>query len=139
VGVVKEAEKPDTPAEELLGVEEFESGYFCGPLYQDTNRGFYEHLGDQKIFTLGTLGKALLNPLKTRAELKALGERLKAKSIDGNMRGDGLVKGGVLVISADDEIVHTFYEDAGQGIPADDAEQIVRAAKKLARPSAALG
>ena len=53
---------------------------------------------------------------------------------------DRLVKGGVLVISADDEIVHTFYEDAGQGIPADDAEQIVRAAKKLAaQPSAAVG
>ena len=93
---MKEEEKPpDTDADKMLGVAEFEEQYFCGPLYlSDEDRTLYQHLGNQPIFTLGTLARALLNPFKARREMKEMGERMKARKIEGNMVGDGLVKGG---------------------------------------------
>ena len=54
-GVVKEEEKPP-PIEEdkMLGVAEFESAYFCGPLLlSDEARSLYEFLGNKPIFSFG--------------------------------------------------------------------------------------
>ena len=84
------------------------------------------------IFTLGTLGKALINPFKARREMKEMGERMKAKGVEGNMVGDGLAKGGILVIAPDDSVRHVFYEDPGQGVPEFEVQAIVSAAKGVA-------
>ena len=107
---MKEEEKPpDTDADKMLGVAEFEEQYFCGLLYlSDEDRTLYHHLGNQPIFTLGTLARPLLNPFKARREMKAVGERFKTKGVEGNMVGDGLAKGGILVISPDNEVRHVF-------------------------------
>ena len=109
--------------------------YFCGPLYHDPERCFWTALGDAPIFTFGTLGKALLNPFKFRADLKEMGERMKAKGLEGNMRGDGLAKGGILVIAPSGEVRHVFYEDPGKGVPADELTAIVDAAQAIASES----
>ena len=71
---MKEEERPpDTDADKMLGVAEFEEQYFCGPLYlSDEDRTLYHHLGNQPIFTLGTLARALLNPFKARREMKEM-------------------------------------------------------------------
>ena len=84
---MKEEEKPpDTDADKMLGVAEFEEQYFFGPLYlSDEDRTLYQHLGNQPIFTLGTLARALLNPFKARREMKEMGERQAAKGVEGNM------------------------------------------------------
>uniref|UniRef100_A0A7S2JSQ0 Uncharacterized protein n=1 Tax=Haptolina brevifila TaxID=156173 RepID=A0A7S2JSQ0_9EUKA len=116
----------------MRGLSEFQTAYFCGPLYlSDEERTLYEFLGNQPIFTWKTLGSMLLNPLKARREMKAMGERMKAKNLEGNLVGDGLTKGGVLCISPDGELVYTFYEDAGKGIPAECQEQIVEAVRSF--------
>ena len=135
---MKEEEKPpDTDADKMLGVAEFEEQYFCGPLYlSDEDRTLYQHLGNQPIFTLGTLARALLNPFKARREMKEMGERMKARKIEGNMVGDGLVKGGVLCIAPSGEIKHTFYEDPGNGIPSEELAAIVSAAAAIEAESA---
>jgi len=130
-GVVKELEKDDVPEEKKLGVSDFERNYFCGPLYQDPEREFYKALGNKPIFTLGGLGKALINPLKVRRSLKEMGERQKAKKVEGNMQGDGLTKGGILVISPSSEVLHTFYEDPGNGVPADELAKIISAVRSI--------
>jgi len=134
---VKEEEKPpDTDADKMLGVAEFEEQYFCGPLYlSDEDRTLYQHLGNQPIFTLGTLARALLNPFKARREMKEMGERMKARKIEGNMVGDGLVKGGVLCIAPSGEIKHTFYEDPGKGIPQEAQAAIVEAVRSFQQAS----
>lgn len=132
VGVVKEVEKEEIKeGEELLGLVDFQDTYFCGPLYQDTERAFYEALGNKPIFGWGTLGQALRNPLKVRRELKEMDARFKDKGIEGNMVGDGLVKGGVLVVDPTDEVVHVFPEDPGNGIPAEAAAEIVAAVRSM--------
>lgn len=117
----------------MLGIQEFQDNYFkCGPLYHDPERAFWTALGNKPIFTLGGFGKALLNPLKVRRELKAMGERFKAKGIEGNMRGDGLAKGGILVIAPSGDVRHVFYEDPGQGVPEAEVAAILSAAKSVA-------
>jgi len=133
VAVVKEEELPE-PVEEdkKRGLSEFENKHFCGPLYlSDEARTLFDFLGKKPIFTFGTLGKALLNPLKTRRELKEMGERLKAREIEGNLVGDGLIKGGILCIAPNGELKYTFYEDAGKGVPPECQAKIVDAVKSF--------
>jgi len=138
-GVVKEEELVDVEPDKLLGLEEFETNYFCGPLFlSDEARSLYELLGNQPIFTLGTLGKAIMNPLKTRRELKAMGERMKSKNLEGNMVGDGLTKGGIFCVNSDGELLYTFYEDAGQGVPAEAQEKILTAVRSFTPAAAAV-
>ena len=116
----------------MLGIAEFQDKYFCGPLYHDPERVFWKALGSKPIFTFGTLGRALLNPLKARREMKAMGERFKDKGVEGNMVGDGLAKGGILVIAPDDGVRHVFEEDPGKGVPEAEVAAIVSAAKAVA-------
>lgn len=116
----------------MLGVAEFRDQYFCGPLYlSDADRTLYEFLGNGNIFSLAGFGKALLNPLKTRRSIKDMNARFTERGIEGNMVGDGLKKGGVLCIAPDGELLHTFYEDPGNGIPADDRAKIVEAVRSF--------
>lgn len=132
VGIVKEPEieEPVEDEAKLRGLACFEKDYFCGPLYlSDEARTVYEYLGNRPIFTWGTLGKALLNPFKVRGEIKALGERMKSKKIEGNLVGDGLIQGGVLCIAPDGELKYTFLEQAGKGIPAEAQREIVDAVR----------
>lgn len=112
----------------MRGLVEFQEQYFCGELLlSDEARTLFEFLGNKPIFTLGTLGRALWNPLRTRRELKEMGERMKAKGLEGNMVGDGLVKGGVLCFAPDGELKYTFFEEPGQGIPPEALAKIVEA------------
>lgn len=133
VAVVKEQELPEeVEPSKMLGVDEFATKYFCGPVYlSDAERSLYSYLGNAPIFTLGTLGKMLLNPFKARREMKAMGERMKEKGVEGNMVGDGLIKGGVFCISPTGELKYSFREDPGQGIPNDAQEAILEAARSF--------
>ena len=61
----------------------------------------------------------------------------KAKGVEGNMVGDGLMKGGVLVIDRNDVVRHVFYEDPGKGASPEDMALIPSAAKEVAERSRA--
>lgn len=133
--VVKETEAPEedqVPEDKMLGIAEFEDEYFCGPIWHDEERVFWQALGNKPIFTFGSLGRALINPLKARREMKEMGARFKSKGVEGNMVGDGLAKGGILVITPDNEVRHVFYEDPGKGVPEFEIDAIVSAAKRVA-------
>jgi hypothetical protein len=120
------------PEEKRLGLVEFGEQYFCGPLYHDPERVFWEALGNEPIFSLGTLGQALLRPLKLRRELQEMGARQAAKGVAGNMNGDGLAKGGILVIAPDDQVCHVFKEDPGKGVPSEEMAALLSAARRVA-------
>jgi len=128
LAVCKETETE--AGDDTLGIAEFEDKYFCGPMYHDPQRTFYEYLGNKKISL--PLGKMIFNPLGTWRDIKSMGARLKERGLDGNMKGDGLVKGGVLVIAPDDRVVHTFFEDIGNGIPEAEAAKIAEAVRQVA-------
>ena len=120
----------------MLGVAAFADDYFCGPLYQDPEKAFYTALGNKPVFSVGTLGKALLNPRKAMRSMKEMNERHEAKGVEGNMKGDGLARGGVMVIDPNGEVRHVFYEDPGAGVPEEECALIVEAARAMEREEA---
>lgn len=75
----------------------------------------------------------MTNPLGVWRDLKALGVRLRAKGpeggIEGNLVGDGLTLGGILVLGPQSEVIFQYKEETGQEIP---TEEIAAALAKLA-------
>jgi len=134
--VVKEVE--DTPPPEdpkkLKGLEEFQSKYFqcASGIFLDQERAFYDYLGSRKIdFKLQRL---LFDPLGVWRDIKELGVRTKAKGVEGNMVGDGLVQGGILVLDRHGSPVYTYREVTGSEIP---SSEIVAAMERLASQESA--
>lgn len=118
VGVIKEVAptgKVQTDAE--LGVEEFQTKYFPHPVYVDEARSMYQYLGSRSITKDVPFS---WNPFKLWASFKGLGERLKAKGIEGNYNGEGLVLGGVVVYSKDKGVVYEYKESTGSEVPRED-------------------
>lgn len=101
--------------DEVLGVGEFQSKYFKDyPVYLDESLEFYCYLGNkslmkQKLWTW--------NPFKLYSSFKNLGTRLKEKNVEGNLVGEGLVQGGVLLITPTDGVVYTYNEQTGYELP----------------------
>ena len=125
LAVCKEVEKDGDNA---LGIEAFEKKYFCGPVYHDVELAFYKHLGRKKIGL--NLGK-LFRPWAAVADIRAMSKRIKEGKVDGNLKGEGIVKGGILVIGRDDKVVYTYYEQTGTGIPSGVVKEIAEAARSL--------
>lgn len=127
VGFVKEEETP----EQDLGVVEFATKYFCGSLYLDEARETFQQLGDRKIsLPLGTL----LRPWKLWGAMKELGARTKEKGVEGNMKGDGLVQGGIVVVGPAPEctVLYTYLEETGKPIPVDEIDAAIAECNSLA-------
>jgi len=124
IGVIKEVAPCATAkTDEELGVQEFQDQYWPFPLYLDESKEFYSALGSRTFSDLpGTW-----NPVEFWRGLKSIGERIKEKNLDGNMRGEGLILGGIFVINSRKQTVEVFPESTGKEIPSDD---IAEAAKK---------
>ena len=83
-----------------LGVGEFQSKYFPHPVYLDKDLKFYEHLGKKSLLTqLSPWNIYSWNPVRLYSDFVALGQRMKDKGLEGNLKGEGFVQGGVLVLA----------------------------------------
>jgi len=79
---------------EQLGAEEFvERGFFKGEVYVDEKKQTYADMGYRR-FNWFNIWTALLSKI-SRA---SIGEA-RSKNIDGNLSGDGLQNGGLLIVS----------------------------------------
>ncbi|OBS72510.1 hypothetical protein A6R68_12907 [Neotoma lepida] len=77
---------------EALGLQEFlDGGYFSGELYLDESKQFYKELGFKRYNSLSILPAALGKPVRDVAS------KAKAVGIQGNLSGDLLQSGGLLV------------------------------------------
>uniref|UniRef100_A0A7S1YHB2 Peroxiredoxin-like 2 activated in M-CSF stimulated monocytes n=1 Tax=Grammatophora oceanica TaxID=210454 RepID=A0A7S1YHB2_9STRA len=103
VGVIKETGVDD----EYL--TSFHDKYYPYPLYRDENLDFYSYLGNRKLEF--NVGYNPINWVKGFFGLRAVGKRLKAKNIDGNMNGEGLTKGGVVIFGKDGTPKYAYQED----------------------------
>lgn len=113
VGIIKEVAPTKQAANDtVLGIAEFED-YFHGTLYLDDDRAFYDYLGNRKLLTWDVAWKALSNPRKTWSNLKEIGHRLNDSNIDGNLVGEGLILGGILVVDPSNAVVKEFPENSG--------------------------
>mmetsp|Transcript_11568 Transcript_11568/g.19398 ORF Transcript_11568/g.19398 Transcript_11568/m.19398 type:complete len:123 (+) Transcript_11568:390-758(+) len=65
------------------------------------------------------------NPFKLYSDYKVLSSRLKDKKLDGNLKGEGLLKGGLFIISPTEGIVFQHQETTGTCMPYDEIERVV--------------
>ena len=102
------------------GLRSFQKDHFASyPMYRDENLNFYRAFGDKKI-TSSFSYWTLLNPFKVYGSMKAIGKRLKAKNIEGNMKGEGLKTGGIIVFGNDGEPKYAYPENTGSPLDTDD-------------------
>uniref|UniRef100_A0A8C5ZZ29 Prostamide/prostaglandin F synthase n=1 Tax=Marmota marmota marmota TaxID=9994 RepID=A0A8C5ZZ29_MARMA len=99
---------------ETLGLQEFlDGGYFSGELYLDESKQFYKELGFKRYNSLSILPAALGKPVRDVAA------KAKAVGIQGNLSGDLLQSGGLLVVSkgGDKVLLHFVQKSPGDYVP----------------------
>ncbi|KAJ7393278.1 hypothetical protein OS493_006247 [Desmophyllum pertusum] len=95
---------------EEFGLEEFQEGkFFTGELYVDSTQQCYKDLGFRRYNVISVLGG--LAAKETRISLA----KSNAKGIKGNIRGDGLLNGGMLIVTAGGEKVLLSHKQASPG------------------------
>ena len=124
-GIVKETGVDDE------GLTIFQNTYFDFPLYRDVGLETYASFGNKSI-----LSGMTWNPLKIYSGYKEVTKRLKAKNLDGNMKGDGVTKGGIIFLNPDGEVVYAMEEITGSPLDVDEIEAAMNALRKGA-PKAA--
>ena len=117
-GVVKETGVDD------VGLLEFYEKYFKFPLYKDDELQIYKAQGNRKI-KLRTF-----NPFSLWKGYKDMGRRIAAKNIEGNMVGEGLIQGGILVFNKAGEIKYALEENVGRELELDDIRTAVNAVRE---------
>lgn len=125
-GVVKETGVDDE------GLREFQKNHYPYPIYRDENLDFYRAFGDGKI-TDHLSWSTLVNPYKLYKDMKIMSKRMKEKKLKGNMVGEGLKTGGIIVFGKDGEPKYAYPEVTGSALENDD---ILAALKDVAGSSA---
>jgi AhpC/TSA antioxidant enzyme len=124
-GVVKETGVDDK------GLMDFKQ-VFPHLLYRDVNMTFYEAFGNKKL----SIWSLLYFLIFRRAEYKQMVARFEEKGLSGNLKGEGLVLGGVVVFDAKGQPRYAYKEeDSKQVIPIDDVVSALNALRKEAEMS----
>jgi hypothetical protein len=122
VGIIKEVApvgKAKTDSE--LGVGEFQKKYFDNhPVFIDEERQFYSFLGNKSLLSQSLHS---WNPFTLYNDFKKVGERTKSKGVDGNLAGEGLLKGGLLIITPQSGVVYRHEEMTGSCMPYDEIKE----------------
>lgn len=118
-GVVKETGVDDE------GLAEFHKDFFPFPLYKDVDRVFYND-----FFGGRTLRLTTWNPFKLYRGYKEMSQRLKDKNLQGNMTGEGLVQGGIIVFGKDGKAKYAYSEETGSEIPVEDLLAAVKSVRE---------
>ena len=117
-GVIKETGVDDK------GLSEF-TGFYPYPLYKDNDLSFYKALGNRKL-------SIPLNRFKMVGGVISFfssSSRLKEKKIEGNLTGEGMLKGGVIIFGKDGSPKYAYQEQMGNELPVEDILAAVHAIK----------
>lgn len=117
-GVVKETGVDDK------GLSDF-STFYPYPLYKDEKLDFYKALGNRKV-------SLPLNPIKLVGgmfSLYGMQKRINNKKIEGNLTGEGLKQGGVILFDKDGSPMYAYYEKTGKELPVEDILAAIQAVK----------
>ena len=115
-GLVKETGVDDE------GLIEFSSQNFNFPLYRDQSLAFY-----QDFFNGRTLGLTTFNPFRLYRGYKTMTSRLAEKKLEGNLKGEGMVQGGIIIFGKDGKARFAYEEETGKDLPVNDILAAVRA------------
>lgn len=111
-GTVKETGVDDD------GLSEFYNTYYKFPLYRDVDLVTYASFGNKSILSSFTTW----NPFKIYRGYKDMAKRLEEKKLEGNLKGEGLTKGGVFVLDTDGKVVYALEEITGSPLDMDSIE-----------------
>lgn len=117
-GTVKETGVDDE------GLSDFYTDAFTAPLYQDEGLVFYNDFYGAAKLKLNTW-----NPFKLYKAYKEMTARLEKKGLEGNLVGEGLILGGIVVFDKDGRPRYAYREETGKDIPVDDLLAAVNAVK----------
>lgn len=116
-GTVKEVGVDDE------GLAEFHNEHFAFPLFRDNGLVLYNNFFGKRSIKLTTY-----NPMKLYRGYKDMNKRLKEKKLDGNLKGEGMIQGGLILFDKNGEAKYAYEEEIGSPINIDD---VVAALKDL--------
>lgn len=102
------------------GLAEFQKEFFPYPLYHDEETTFYTALGTRKMTV------SSWNPWKIFKGIRGVYKRLKEKNISGNMKGEGLLQGGIIIFDKNGSARYAYREETGFEVPINDIIAAVR-------------
>ncbi|ELR61335.1 hypothetical protein M91_10893, partial [Bos mutus] len=115
---------------EALGLQEFlDGGYFAGELYLDESKQFYKELGFKRLWCrvrtcmsqlcLGRYNSLSILPAALGKPVREVAAKAKAVGIQGNLSGDLLQSGGLLVVAkgGDKVLLHFVQKSPGDYAP----------------------
>ncbi len=118
-GVVKETGVDDE------GLSKFYNEYFTFPLFKDEGLVLYnDFFGKRKI------GLTTYNPFKLYRGYKEMTNRVNGKGLDGNMTGEGMIQGGLIIFDKEGCARYAYEEIIGDELVIDD---IVAALEDVAK------
>ena len=118
MGIIKEVSPTD---KDEFGIQEFQERYFPHPVYRDEKRTFYEVLGNRQLHHFISW-----NPFTAIYNTFAVMNRLSGKDIKGNLKGEGIILGGVFLISPTKGITYTYQEKPAYELPVEDIAAALR-------------
>ena len=122
VGIIKEVSP--IPKEDKFGVIEFQTKYFKNfPVYMDSSLGFYTALGKKSLLKQSLPS---WNPFKLYGSFKSMNSRLSSKGIEGNLEGEGLVQGGIILVNKSGEVTYVYNEKTGYELPVAEIEAAIQ-------------
>lgn len=105
------------------GLLDFQSKYFNNnEVFLDSDREFYKVLGNKSLLSQPL---SSWNPFTLYHDFNSLMGRMKEKKIEGNLKGEGLLKGGLLIVSPTKGVVYKHEESTGTAMPYAEIERIV--------------
>mmetsp|Transcript_29248 Transcript_29248/g.69631 ORF Transcript_29248/g.69631 Transcript_29248/m.69631 type:complete len:126 (-) Transcript_29248:105-482(-) len=116
-GTVKEVGVDDE------GLAEFHNEHFDFPLFKDDGLVLYNDFFGKRSIKLTTY-----NPMKLYRGYKDMNKRLKEKKLDGNLKGEGMIQGGLILFDKNGDAKYAYEEEIGSPINIDD---VVAALKDL--------
>jgi len=113
-GIVKETGVDDA------GLTAFYKDHYPYPLYRDENLDFYNAFGSNKKITDSLSWSTLLNPFKIYKSMKQMNQRMTSKGLEGNLVGEGLKLGGIIIFGTDHQPKYCYPEITGSELNLDD-------------------
>jgi hypothetical protein len=101
------------------GLAEFTNSFFPHALFRDVDLALYTAFGSRKI------GLTTWNPFRLWKGYKDMGNRLSEKKIEGNLIGEGMIQGGVLIFDATGTLRYAYEEEIGTPFEMEDIRAAV--------------
>lgn len=105
------------------GLSKFYNSYFRYPLYKDDDLVTYNDFFGKRKIKLTTY-----NPFKLYKGYKEMNKRLADKKIEKNMKGEGMVQGGLIIFDKAGKARYAYEEEIGSELVMED---IITALKEL--------